>query len=176
MRAVTAPLSLDKTKCTTVDANALDCTAALAKASNAPAFHRVILPSNLDVSSCSLLRITTASKGTALANASGIGFYSSTVTGGNQAAEDSGMFVPGNLLKASGSATLLNGAAAKLQDFVGVTNCETAGSTPPGRVFKPYMQFETAAQKVFHNWDRGSNYLIDSSVTHFDRSADVLKP
>ncbi len=177
VRAATAPLLLDKTACMTLDAGALDCTTALTKASNAPAFHRVILASNTDLSSCSLLRVTTASKSTGLANASGIGFYSSTVTGGNQAAEDSGIFVPVEEFKASGTGTLLNGAAATLQDFVGVANCSFPGSVAVGRVFKPYMQFEvTRENKVFHNWDRGHNNVIDSTTTHFDRSASVLKP
>jgi hypothetical protein len=177
VRAVTAPLTLDTTKCTTIDSSTVDCTAALSEASGAPAFHRAFLPSNIDASSCSLVRVTTVSKDAALANESGVGFYSSTVAEGNQAAEDSGLFVAKSQLKTSGSATLRNGAPATLQDFVGISNCEKAGSTPPGRVFKPYMQFKPAAgQKIYNNWDRQNNYLIDNTTTHFDRSTEVLKP
>jgi hypothetical protein len=177
VRAATTDLTLDATKCAPVDASTIDCTAALSAAAGAPAFHRAILASHIDLSLCSLLRVTTVSKDSALANTSGIGFYSSTVSEGNQAAEDSGVFVAKNQLHASGPATLRNGDAATLQDFVGITNCKSAGSAPPGRVFKPYMQFTgIGGLKIYHNWDRADNYLIDSAVTKFDRSAEVLKP
>jgi hypothetical protein len=69
---------------------------------------------------------------------------------------------------------LKNGAAATLHEFVGVTNCLARGTGDLARLFKPYMQFE-ADQKVYHNWDLASNYLISRAVLQFDRSTDVLR-
>jgi hypothetical protein len=135
MRASTTALALDTSRCTRTDAGLIDCTDALAQAANAPSFHRVVLTANANVSSCALLRVTMASKDTGLANASGIGFYSAAVSGGNLAPEDSGRFIPKARLKASGIATLKSGAPATLHDFVGVTNCLGAGPEPHGRLF-----------------------------------------
>ena len=175
VRASTTALALDTSRCTRIDAGLIDCTDALARAANAPSFHRVVLTANANVSSCALLRVTMASKGAGFATASGIGFYSAAVSGGNLAPEDSGRFIPKERLKASGTATLKSGAPATLHDFVGVTNCLGAGPEPPGRLFKPYMQFE-ADGKIFHNWDQAENYRISSTIPQFDRSADVLRP
>ncbi len=108
VRASTAPLTLDTSKCTAMDGTSVDCTDALSAASNAPAFHRVILAANGNVTGCTVVRITTASKNTGLANSSGIGFYSSTVSTGNLGAEDSGRFVPKAQLHVVG-----NGNSAK---------------------------------------------------------------
>jgi hypothetical protein len=110
-----------------------------------------------------------------LANTSGIGFYSSAVTAGAIAAQNAGRFVPKGRLKTSGTATLRSGEPATLHDFVGVTNCVGAGPEAPGRIFKPYMQFEGDG-KVFRNWDLAENYRITPTVTQFDRSGDVLRP
>ena len=176
VRAITAPLALDTSTCASIDAASLDCTSALAQAFNAPSFHEVVVAANTNVSGCALLRVTTASKNTGLVNGSGIGFYSAQVSGGNQAAENSGRFIPKGQLKVVGTATLLSGAPATLHDFVGVTNCPAAGSEPPGRIFKPYMQFEGAAEgKIHRNWDLASNYRIGATITQFDRSADVIR-
>jgi hypothetical protein len=176
VRALTTPLALDTSTCSPLDGVSIDCTEALAQASNAPSFHKVLLAANTNVAGCALLRVTTASKDTGLVNSSGIGFWSASVTNGNITAEDSGRFIPKVQLKSSGSATLLNGAPATLHDFVGVTNCQGGGPELPGRLFKPYMQFEGAADgKIFRNWDLASNYLINSTVTQFDRSGDVLR-
>jgi hypothetical protein len=60
---------------------------------NAPSFHRLVLTANAHVSSCALLRVTTGSKDTDLAAASGIG-YSAAVSGGNLAPEDPGTLHP----------------------------------------------------------------------------------
>jgi hypothetical protein len=176
VRAATTPLTLDTSRCTPIDAGALDCTAALAETSGAPSFHRVVFAANQNVSGCALLRVTTASKDTGLANSSGIGFWSAQAAGGNQAAEDSGRFIPKGQLKAVGTATLLNGAPATLHEFVGVANCPAGGSDSLSRLFKPYMQFEGAADgKTYRNWDLATNYQIGRDVTQFDRSADVLR-
>jgi hypothetical protein len=56
-----------------------------------------------------------------------------------------------------------------------VTNCLGAGPEPPGRLFKPYMQFEGDG-KIFRNWDQAENYRISRTIPQFDRSADVLRP
>jgi hypothetical protein len=129
------------------------------------------------VGACSLLRVVTATKDAGLANGSGIGFWSAQVAEGNQAAEDSGRFVPKALLKVVGTGTLMSGAPATLHEFVGVVNCPTGGAGAIGRLFKPYMQFEGAGDgKIFRNWDLAQNYRIDPNITTFDRGGDVLRP
>jgi len=174
VRASTGPLTIDTTKCTPMN-GAMDCTEALAESANAPSFHKFVLPANGDTQGCVLVRVTTASKTAAIANARGVGFWSSQRTGGNLAAEDSGRFVPKAQLKAVGTATLLNGSAATLHEFAGVSNCG-GGEDAPSRVFKPYMQFEgTQDGTIFRNWDLASNYRLGPDVPQFDRSNDVLQ-
>ena len=58
VRASTTALALDTSRCTRIDAGLIDCTDALARAANAPSFHRVVLTANANVSSCALLRVT----------------------------------------------------------------------------------------------------------------------
>jgi hypothetical protein len=175
VRAATSALTLDTTRCTPADGSSMDCTPAVAEAAQAPSFHRITFPTGADVSGCALVRVTTASKDTGLANSSGIGFWSTLAAGGNQAAENSGRFVPKNQLKATGTATFLSGAPATLHEFAGVVNCPAAGPDALARLFKPYMQFEAPDNKIFRNWDLANNYLISNTVTEFDRSADVLR-
>jgi hypothetical protein len=142
----------------------------------APSFHRVVLDADQDASGCALLRVTTASKDTGLANSLGIGFWSAEAAEGNQAAGDAGRFVPRGQLKAVGPATLKNGASATLHEFVGVANCPVSGPGEVSRLFKPYMEFAGGDETIFRNWDFASNYRISRTVTQFDRSADVLRP
>ena len=124
-----------------------------------------------------LLRVITASKSTGLANSTGIGFWSATAAAGNQTPEDSGRFIPKAQFKAAGTATLLNGSGATLQEFAGLANCTAAGGESLSRLFKPYMQFEGGADgKIFRNWDLAENYRIAPDITCFDRSGDVLRP
>ena len=176
VRAATSPLILDKSQCRVIDSASLDCTDALARMANAPSFHRVVFATNADITACALLRVTTASKDSGLANASGIGFWSAQAASGNQAAEDSGRFVLKNQLKPVGTGTLLNGATATLHDFVGVSNCPLAAPGSLARFFKPYMQFEGGPDgKIFRNWDLAANYRISTAVASFDRSNDVLR-
>jgi hypothetical protein len=176
VRAVTTPLVLDTARCRPVDTMSVDCTEALAQASGAPSLHRVVIGATQDLSGCALLRVTTASKDTGLANASGIGFWSAAAVDGNQAAEDSGRFIRTGELSAVGTATLRSGALATLHDFVGLTNCPIGGSSSLSRLFKPYMQFEGAADgKTYRNWDLASNYRISRAIPLLDRSADVLR-
>jgi hypothetical protein len=176
LRAATTPLTLDTSQCEPIDAASIDCTEALAQASQAPSFHQVVLAANQDASGCTLLRVTTASKDTGLANSLGIGFWSSQAVGGNQAAEDAGRFIAKGELKAVGAATLRNGAPATLHEFAGIANCPTGGSEEVSRLFKPYMEFESRTDgKIFRNWDLASNYRISPSVTQFDRSGEVLR-
>ena len=176
VRAATTPLVLDTTTCQPIDAASVDCTDALAQAANAPGFHRIIFAAGQPVSGCSLLRITTASKATGLAGALGIGFWSAQAAGGNQTAENSGLFVEKGQLRATGTATLLSGSPATLHEFVGVANCPASGSEPLSRLFKPYMHFEGADGKTYRNWDLAPNYRISRDAPQFDRSADVLRP
>ena len=127
VRAATAPLVLDTSKCTPLDAASIDCTDALGQAFGAPSFHRVVFAATSDAAGCSLLRVTTAAKNSGL-DATAIGFWSTQALAGNQAAEDAGRLIPKAQLKAVGTATLKNGAAATLHEFVGVANCPASGT------------------------------------------------
>jgi hypothetical protein len=153
----------------------VDCTDALAQAAGAPSLHRLVFAATQPLDGCAVLRVTTASKTSGLNNSDGIGFWSAQVADGNQAAENSGLFVARDRLKAVGQATLRNGAPATLHEFVGVTNCTTSGAAF-GRLFKPYMQFTGAGDgRIFRNWDMAENYRIGPAIPAFDRSTDVLR-
>jgi hypothetical protein len=119
--------------------------------------------------------VTTVSKDTGLANATGIGFWSTQAAAANQAPENSGQFVAKAQLKAVGTAALVSGASATLHDFVGVANCQAGGTDSLDRIFKPYMQFTEPDGTILHNWDLSQNYRISRTTTAFDRSADVLR-
>ena len=176
VRAATSPLVMDMSRCAPIDFASVDCTIELSQEAHAPAFHQIIFAANADASGCALIRVTTASKNSGLANSSGIGFWSTQAAGGNQAADDSGRFVPKGQLKRVDTATLLSGDGATLHEFVGVANCPVGGSDALTRLFKPYMQFEGAPDgRIFRNWDRASNYRISLAIPGFDRSADVLR-
>jgi len=179
VRASTSADTIDPTRCTPIDATSLDCTNAVtAAAGGAPAFHRVVLGSGTNLAGCTLLRVVTASRTGALtsATATGTGFWSASVTNGNQAAENSGLFVPLAQLKTAGTAIFLDNSPATLHEFSGIANCSPGTGQTVGRLFKPFMQFETGGNKIFRNWDAADNFLIDTANPAFDRSSDVLKP
>jgi hypothetical protein len=173
VRADTVPLTLDTGRCQPIDPGTLDCTDALTQAAQAPSFHRVILAAAQPVAGCALLRVTTAAKDAGLADAAGIGFWSSQAVTGNQAAENAGRFIAKDQLKAVGPARLKSGAAATLHEFVGVTNCPLSTTVATTRLFKPFMEFDTA-DTVFRNWDLAPNYEISRAAPRIDRTADVL--
>jgi hypothetical protein len=171
--AATTPVTLDTGTCKPVDPGNVDCTAALAAQSGAPALHTLVVPAGYDFAGCNLLRVTTASKQTGLANATGIGWYSADATAAAQAMT-SGRFVPKDQLKQTGTATLKSGAPAVLHEFVAVANC-TAGQGSLDRLFKPFMQFDDAPDgKIYRNWDLAQNYRISRAFPQFDRGGDVL--
>jgi hypothetical protein len=174
--AATEALSLDTAGCQAVDPGTVDCTEALARAADRPSFHRVLFSAGWDVSSCLLLRVTTASKNAGLPDASGIGFWSTRALSGNVAGEDAGRFIAKDDLKPVGTATLKSGEAATLHEFVGVSNCVMDGERT-SRLFKPYMGFERASDRtVFHNWDLAPNSEIGPAEPRIDRRAEVLRP
>jgi hypothetical protein len=171
----TAPLQLDTSACPPADPGNLDCTAVFTRQFGAPSLHAVVVPTDYNFAGCNLLRVTTASKQTGLANATGIGWYAAEATAGSQAMT-SGRFVAKDQLKQTGPATLKNGAPALLHEFIGVVNCP-AGQGSLDRLFKPYMQFENAPDgKIYRNWDLAENYRISRAFPQFDRSGDVLAP
>ena len=94
VRAATSPLGLALKQCTPIDGVSVDCTDALTQSAGAPSLHRLVFAANQTLDGCALLRVTTASKTSGLDNASGIGFWSAQAADGNQAAENSGRFVP----------------------------------------------------------------------------------
>jgi hypothetical protein len=176
VRAATEPLILDTTTCNQIDAGSLDCTDALVKKVGRPSLQKVILAPQQSVAGCALLRVTAAGKNDGLRNATGIGFYSSQALAGNQAAEDSGRFVPSAKLASVGNGNLKDGAAATLFEFVGVVNCSASNAAESSTLFKPYMQFETATNgPIFRNWDLAGNYVVSREVPSFDRARDVLR-
>lgn len=88
----------------------------------------------------------------------------------------SGRFVTTGQFKQSGTATLKGGAPAVLHEFIAIANC-TAGQASQDRLFKPYLQFENAADgNVYRNWDLAENYRISRAILQFDRSAEILAP
>lgn len=176
VKATTGPLALNAGQCQAIGPASVDCTDALATAAQAPSFHRVIVAANTNLASCSWIRVTTASSNGALNTAKGIGFWSAAVLGGNQAAENSGLYIEKQKFKAAGAATLTNGSPATLHEFVGLASCPGAGAEPAGRLFKPFMQFEGADGKIYRNWEPAANFRIDTGIPQFDRSGDVLRP
>jgi hypothetical protein len=176
VRAATEPLTLDTATCEAVDAGSVDCTEALARKSGRPSLYRLVLPVHQGAGSCALLRVTAAAKTGGLANATGVGFWSSQALAGNQAAGDSGRFIPKNQLVSAGTATLKDGSPATLLEFAAVANCPVSDAAGLARLFKPYMQFEDAPDgRIYRNWDLASNYLISRDVPNFDRAGDVLQ-
>jgi outer membrane protein assembly factor BamB len=176
VRAATEPLTLDTATCRKIDADSLDCTDALSQKIGRPSFRKVIVAPGQDLAGCALLRVIAAGKNDGLRNASGIGFWSSLALAGNQAAEDSGRFVPLANLVSVGTGALKSGAAATLFEFVGVANCAASNAADSATLFKPYMQFENFPDgRIYRNWDLAGNYLIGPQVTQFDRTQDVLQ-
>jgi hypothetical protein len=168
LKAATSPLTLDVAQCTPIEDTSVDGTDQLTQSTSLPAFHRVVMARDQDPDGCALLRVTTASRNGALANTTGIGFWSAQAANGNLAPENSGRFVTTGALRQAGNATLTNGTPATLHEFVGVANC-AAGDTTLDRLFKPFMQFENSADgRIFRHWDLAENYRISAAVTQFD--------
>jgi outer membrane protein assembly factor BamB len=177
VRATTAALGLDLSRCAPIDAVSFDCTAEMARRFGAPSFHRVVLARGQNLGACALVRVRVAGKNAGVADSEGIGFWSSYALAGNQAAENSGRFTPKQALKPVGTGTLLSGERATLYEFVGVANCPASGAENAIRLFKPYMEFEAPdTLALYRNWDRAQNYAIGGAVAQFDRSGDVLRP
>jgi hypothetical protein len=177
VRVELTPLSLDTSACSRLDAGTMDCTEALAQGAQAPSFHRLLIGVNQDLSTCDLVRVTTASRDAALPTSSGVGFWSSQALGANLAAEDSGRFTEKGGLKQVGTGTLANGDPASLHQFAGVSNCGLPNADRLTRLFKPFMRFENATNgPIFQNWDVFSNYEIKGPDTQLDRSGQVLRP
>ena len=171
----TMPVPIASASCPAADPGNLDCAGVLAQQSGAPILHTLIVPVGFDFATCNLLRVTTASKSSGLANGTGIGWYNADTTAGSRAMT-SGRFVPRDELKQVGTATLKSGAPATLHEFVAVANCP-AGQATFDKLFKPYIQFENAPDgKIYRNWDLAQDYRISREFPQFDRSGDVLGP
>jgi hypothetical protein len=176
VHAETSQVALDRSQCVPIDGTSLDCTHALAATANAPSLHQIVMPAGQGDPGCTMLRVTVASKNAGLANATGIGFWSSPENNGNVVPDDTGRFIAKGQLKAIGNANLRGNVPATLHEFVGIASCAAGGSGEVARLFKPYMEFDGDAGRVFHNWDRASNYRVGPSAPRFDRSGDVLAP
>jgi hypothetical protein len=177
VRATTSPLAIELSRCEPIDPSTVDCTNELTRRFQAPSFHRALLSWSENIGRCALVRVRVAGKNAGIAESEGIGFWSSHAIAGNQAADDTGRFTPKNQLKPVATGTLLEGERATIYEFVGIANCPSSNAEPAIRLFKPYMEFERPRDlRIFHNWDRASNYAIGGDVAQFDRSADVLRP
>lgn len=176
--SATTPLALDLKTCSPVAGGSVDCTVALEKKLGTPAFHSFVVPAADTLAGCMVMKVTTASKRTGLADATGIGWYAADATAASQAMT-SGRFLATSVLKQAGTGVLKSGEPASLQEFVGVVNCSTGTAPQAGsldKLFKPFMQFENTPDKIFRNWDNADNYRIGKAVPQFDRTADVLGP
>ena len=67
-RAVTGAAAARHRACPPADPGNVDCTARLGQQFGAPSLHTVIVPAGQSFAGCGLLRVTTASKQTGLAN------------------------------------------------------------------------------------------------------------
>lgn len=173
--AVDVPAAVDASTCAPAGPGNLDCTAALEAKFGAPSLRTVIVPVGYDFDGCSLVRVTTASKGSGLADASGIGWYAADATPGFQSMT-AGRFSAKDQLQQVGTATLQSGAPAVMHEFIAVANC-SAGQASLDLLFKPFMQFENAPDgKIYRNWDLAQNYRISRAVPQFDRGGEVLAP
>lgn len=169
------PMSLAASDCSPAAPGVVDCTSAFENKFGTPSIHSVLVPNGFQFAGCQLLRITTASKTAAITAATGLGWYAADATAGSQSMT-SGRFVTTGQFKQSGTATLKGGAPAVLHEFIAIANC-TAGQASQDRLFKPYLQFENAADgNVYRNWDLAENYRISRAILQFDRSAEILAP
>ncbi len=173
--SATEPLALDTTRCTPVDPGTVDCTALLEQKLGAPSVRTVIVPSGYDFAGCTALRVTTATKQAALADAGGVGWYAADAAPGFNAMT-SGRFTAKAQLKQVGTAALEGGAPAVLHEFAGMANC-TSGQSSFDLLFKPFIQFDNAPDgKVYRNWDLAQNYRITRALPQLDRRGEVLAP
>lgn len=171
----TEALTLNTDDCASAAGGNADCTGALERKFKAPSLHSVVVPKGYNFAGCNLLRVTTASKRGALTNTTGMGFYAAEATAGNQAMT-TGRFVASGAFKATGEAKLKDQSPVVLHEFLGIANCN-AEQGSIDRLFKPYLQFENAADgKLYRNWDRSPNYRISRAASQFDRSTQVLAP
>jgi hypothetical protein len=155
----------------------MDCTRAFEARFNAPAIDTI------DVTRhgffCRLLRVVTVSKKSAIENSEGIGFYYKGF-GGRDGFRLTPRVDEGATrgLKKIGDATLKNGEAAELHEFVGLSGCwfgSSSSSYSARYDFKPFMQFANGDGNHTRNWDNHSNYELTVTNNRFDRSGELLR-
>jgi hypothetical protein len=174
--AVQGTVTVDIARCRPDVSNTFDCTQELQRVAEAPSLERVTVPAGYNFAGCQLLRVTTATKNTALPDALGIGFYAADTTSA-QLSSDRGRLIPKSEFKSVGDAVLKNGQPAVLHEFVATVNCEVAPGTAAGKQFKPYAEFVGGPPRtLYHNWDPiTDNYAVGGQTTQLDRSAEVLQ-
>ena len=174
------PISLNPNDCSSATPGVMDCTGAFENKFGknkfgTPSIHSVLVPNGFQFPGCQLLRITTASKTAAITTSTGMGWYAADATAGSQSMT-SGRFIATGQFKQVGTATLKGGTPTVLHEFIAIANC-TAGQASQDRLFKPYLQFENAADgNTYRNWDLAENYRISRGIPQFDRSAEILAP
>lgn len=174
--AAEGPLNLDSSRCPRLDDGTADCTAEFERTQGAPSLHRVMVPQGHAFPGCRLLRVTTASKTIAARNSANLGFYSADATGG-QLSASRGWTIAKTKLKEVGFATLQSGEPATLHEFVGIVGCQIDAATVQSKVFKPFVDFQVAQDRlIYRNWDVSPNYTISTAAPTLDRSAAVLAP
>jgi hypothetical protein len=173
--AAATAIHIDTNTCDPATAGNVDCTAAMAHLAGLPAFQTVVVPAGYNFAGCTLLTVTTASKQSGLANATGIGWYAADAVAGSQAMT-SGRFIRTAELVSAGTAVFKTGAPAIFHRFAAVANC-SVGQGSYAKLFKPFMQFEDSPDgNIYRNWDTSANYAITRAAPQFDRTANVVGP
>lgn len=162
---------IDRSRCEKLNSEYADCTQKFEELTGVPSKETIrVAYGSSDAFICRAVKITTASRESALAVADGIGFFS---FGWGE-----GKFIPADKLKSKGSAHFLNGETAVLNEFSGVAYCwlgSASSSSQAIYTFRPYMRF-TDGQNVQFNWDQvEKDYLLKASVHGFDRTKEVLQ-
>jgi hypothetical protein len=173
---VEGPVAIDRARCRPGDAQTLDCTAELQRTAGAPSLERLIVPAGYGFEGCRILRVTTATKQTALPAGLGIGFYAATSTGG-QLSTNLGRRVPNDSLKSTGNAVLKNGQPAVLHEFAGIVSCTAGPGVAAGKLLKPFVDFMGGPPTtIYRNWDPiDGNYALGGPTTRLDRTPEVLR-
>jgi len=165
--------NMQRSECSPLPSGEFDCTKAYETRLGLPLLHEVVLRSPEEVQ-CSTLRVRTASRSDAIAQASatGIGFHYDGYTG-------KGRFIPKSALVEIGFVSLRTGGGARVHEFAGFTTCWLGSGSSSANAkykFKPYMQFE-ANGEVYRNWDIVANdYVISSNIPAFDRFNELSFP
>ena len=179
VRASTSHVTIEKTNCAAVDASTIDCTDALTQAAGAPSFHRVLVGANASLAGCSVVRVTTASK---KLRSRKVGRHrilrSASVAEGSITARRFRSFCAVGEAQSCGYRHTARRCSGDTPRFCRINELQRWRRTDPARPCLQAIECSSsflAENKLLRNWDLASNYLINSDITQFDRSGDVLQ-